>query len=82
MTVDGDLLDWRASLEVINHSPTGIEWGYGGRGPAQLGLAILLTMSDEKTAVHLHQRFKEEFLVDLKEERAGSTMEAVPTRKR
>jgi len=29
-------------LEVRNHSPTGFEWGYGGSGPAQLALAIML----------------------------------------
>lgn len=27
--------------EVYNHSPTGLEWGYGGSGPAQLSLAML-----------------------------------------
>jgi len=32
-------LPWRLDLE--NHSPTGLEWGYGGSGPAQLALAIL-----------------------------------------
>jgi hypothetical protein len=29
-------------LEVRNHSPTGFEWGYGGSGPAQLALALML----------------------------------------
>jgi hypothetical protein len=27
-------------LEIINHSPDGFEWGYGGSGPAQLALAL------------------------------------------
>lgn len=26
--------------DLINHSPTGFEWGYAGSGPAQLALAI------------------------------------------
>ncbi len=26
---------------VIRHSPTGLEWGYGGSGPADLALSIL-----------------------------------------
>lgn len=26
---------------VIHHSPTGIEWGYGGSGPADTALSIL-----------------------------------------
>ncbi len=29
-------------LDVRNHSPTGFAWGYGGSGPAQLALALLL----------------------------------------
>jgi len=31
-----------ASWRVRNHSPTGFEWGYGGSGPAQLALALML----------------------------------------
>lgn len=30
------------SLRFRNHSPDGFEWSYGGSGPAQLALAILL----------------------------------------
>jgi hypothetical protein len=29
-------------LNIRNHSPTGFAWGYGGSGPAQLSLAILV----------------------------------------
>lgn len=56
--LDGDPLDLAASLRVWNHSPTGFAWGYGGSGPAQLALAILLRYTDEATAVRLHQAFK------------------------
>ena len=28
-------------LDLVNHSPTGFEWGYGGSGPAQLAVAML-----------------------------------------
>lgn len=42
VTVNGKPLDPMLSLSVRNHSPTGFEWGYGGSGPAQLALAILL----------------------------------------
>lgn len=35
-------LDPRRSQKLWNHSPDGFEWGYGGSGPAQLALAILL----------------------------------------
>ncbi len=58
MTVDGAPLDWRSSLAVRNHSPTGPAWGYGGSGPAQLALAILLAVTDEATAERFYQQFK------------------------
>lgn len=38
--VEGASLDPRHDLR--NHSPTGFAWGYGGSGPAQLALAILV----------------------------------------
>jgi hypothetical protein len=41
-TVDGEPVELGPSLAVRNHSPTGFEWGYGGSGPAQSALAILL----------------------------------------
>jgi hypothetical protein len=28
--------------DIVNHSPTGIAWGYGGSGPAQCALAVLI----------------------------------------
>lgn len=55
-------LSAKHSQKVINHSPTGFAWGYGGSGPAQLALAILLTRTDEKTALRLYQDFKFEFV--------------------
>ena len=48
VTVDGQPL--ALGLEVRNHSPKGFQWGYGGSGPAQLALAKLLTVADERTA--------------------------------
>lgn len=36
ITVDGQPL-----RHVVRHSPTGMEWGYGGSGPADLALSIL-----------------------------------------
>lgn len=47
------------SLKLRNHSPTGFSWGYGGSGPAQLALAILLDFTnDEMLAQNLYQDFK------------------------
>jgi hypothetical protein len=52
-------LDPGPSLKVWNHSPTGFEWGYGGSGPAQLALAILLDVTgDAELAQDHYQRFK------------------------
>lgn len=46
------------SLKIVYHSPGGFHWGYGGSGPAQTALAILLALFDEKKALELHQGFK------------------------
>ena len=62
VTVDGTPLDWRASLAVRNHSPTGPAWGYSGSGPAQLALAVLLAVTDEVTAERFYQKFKRDVL--------------------
>ena len=46
-------------LDLINHSPTGFGWGYGGSGPAQLALALLAdSLGDNDRAIRLHQDFK------------------------
>lgn len=50
-------LPWR--LDLWNHSPTGLNWGYGGSGPAQCALALLADhLEDDREAVKLHQPFK------------------------
>jgi len=61
--VDGQALSPKRSQRVWNHSPDGFECGYGGSGPAQLALAILIEagLSNER-ACHLHQAFKWEFI--------------------
>ncbi len=50
-------LPWR--LDLWNHSPTGLNWGYGGSGPAQCALALLADhLGNDREAVNLHQPFK------------------------
>lgn len=50
-------LRWR--LDLRNHSPTGLEWGYGGSGPSQLALALLAdATSDDEFAQRRYQDFK------------------------
>ena len=65
MTVDGAPLDWRSSLAVRNHSPTGPAWGYAEWGPAQLPLAILLAVTNEATAERFCQKFKWDVLAPI-----------------
>lgn len=51
------------SLKLYNHSPDGFQWGYGGSGPAQLALALLLdATTDPRTALDFYQQFKWEFV--------------------
>ena len=45
-------------LDVANRSPTGHEWGYYGSGPAQLALAILMTITDSDEASRRYEAFK------------------------
>ena len=66
VTKDGEPLAPR--LELINHSPTGFEWGYGGAGPAQLALAILADHLGDREALRLHPDFKSYFVAALPEE--------------
>ncbi len=62
--VNGERLDEAVSQAVYNHSPTGFEWGYGGSGPSQLALAILVdVLGNSQEALRYYQRFKSEFIV-------------------
>lgn len=51
------------SQELINHSPDGFNWGYGGSGPAQLALGILLSVtSNSDLSLRYYQDFKWEIV--------------------
>ena len=70
VTVDGAPLDWRSSLAVRNHSPTGPPGATAGRaGPAQFALAVLLAVTDEATAEQFYQKFKWDVLAPLEVDR-------------
>lgn len=57
-------LPWR--LDLFNHSRTGLNWGYGGSGPAQLALALLAdVLGSDEMAVRLHQHFKNQVVARL-----------------
>jgi hypothetical protein len=64
--LDGRPLDPAPSQRVWNHSPDGFNWGYGGSGPAQLALGILLSVGlDAERAVALHQQLKWDLVARL-----------------
>jgi len=63
--LNGQALSPKKSQEVTNHSPDGFAWGYGGSGPAQLALAVLLELTEEKTALSLYADFKWHYLAPL-----------------
>lgn len=64
--VDGKVLDPARSLKVRNHSPDGFAWGYGGSGPAQLALAVLLEAGmTDRQAETLYQAFKAGYIQRL-----------------
>lgn len=54
------VLDPGPSQRLRNHSPDGFNWGYGGSGPAQLALALLLEHfdGDAARALSMYQDFK------------------------
>ncbi len=52
-------------LDLVNHSPDGFEWGYGGSGPAQLAIAILADAVGDSYAVHRYQEFKRDVVQQL-----------------
>ena len=56
--LDGKVLSLTKSLKYRNHSPTGFAWGYGGSGPSQLALAILIEKLDIDEALKYYQQFK------------------------
>jgi hypothetical protein len=54
-----------ASLKVRNHSPDGFEFGYGGSGPAQLALAILLDFIGKPPSTGCYQAFKFSYISSI-----------------
>lgn len=58
---NGQPLSPKASQKLFNHSPNGFNWGYGGSGPAQLALALLLDATGDKdVALGWYQQYKRE----------------------
>ena len=55
----------REEGRIINHSPDGFAWGYGGSGPADLALNILAIFIGQAEAVKYYQDFKWDFIATL-----------------
>jgi len=53
------------SQKLYNHSPDGFAWGYGGSGPSQLALAIMLEFTNASNAMKLYQEFKRDVITEL-----------------
>jgi len=58
-------LDPVESQQIRNHSPDGFNWGYGGSGPAQLSLSVLLECFDKDVALRNYQKFKNDVIAGL-----------------
>lgn len=64
--INGKKLHPKKSQKVYNHSPDGFAWGYGGSGPAQLALAILLEVTGSKEIALAHyQDFKRDVISQI-----------------
>lgn len=56
----------RALEHRVRHSPTGLEWGYGGSGPADLARSIVAEVTgDEDPHPHLYHAVKERLVAKL-----------------
>jgi hypothetical protein len=59
----------RPLRHVVRHSPTGMEWGYGGSGPADLALSILAdALGSVEKADPFYQAFKWQVVTRLSRE--------------
>lgn len=52
----------RPLKHIVYHSPTGMEWGYGGSGPSDLARSILADFAGIKVADMFYQEFKRDFI--------------------
>lgn len=50
---------------VVRHSPTGMNWGYGGSGAADFALNALLMFIKESEADKVYQSFKWQFVTKI-----------------
>jgi len=64
--LNGKELDPKPSQKFRNHSPTGFAWGYGGSGPTQLALAVLLEVHGlDYVKRHGYHNFRDRVIAEL-----------------
>lgn len=63
--INAELLSPVPSQAIHNHSPDGFNWSYGGSGPSQLALAILLKFLPRSEAQEHYQHFKWDIIATL-----------------
>jgi len=60
------VLSAATSQKLVNHSPNGFNWDYGGSGPSQLALGLLLDVTaDTNLSLRYYQQFKWEIVAQL-----------------
>lgn len=74
--LNGNKLSPLPSLKIRNHSPDGFNWGYSGSGPAQLALAILLSLKGSEIAQEHYHDFKSKVISQLPQEDFEVTIDA------
>lgn len=75
-----NILTPERSLRVRNHSPDGFSVGYCGSGCAQLALAILLELAEDKTyAERNYQKFKEKIIAALPQNKSFDVEIEIPS---
>jgi len=61
---------------IVVHSPTGLNWGYGGSGPADLALSLLTdALGSRRRAEALYQDFKWDVIATLPDDWALTKQE-------
>ena len=68
----------RLRQRIVRHSPTGLEFGYGGSGPADCAANVLALILPLKEAWRLHQELKSAFVARLP--RDGGVIEMADVR--
>lgn len=73
-----EVLEPGRSQALRNHSPDGFEWGYGGSGPNQLALALLLDVTgEEEFSLASHADFCRDVVSQLPEREWTLTAKAI-----